>query len=425
MRRVVITGIGLITPLGIGTEETWGALLEGRSGVGPIQSFDASSLRTQLGGEICAFNPSEFITQRRTLKMMTRNDQFALAGAILAVRDSGFEFNEDNSERAGLFVGGNKEVADPKHLLDAVLVSRNADGTVEIHRFGESAQSTAYPLFYVEGLQAASLFYISQAFSLKGANTYFAGTAESSATAVGRAYRAIRRGEADVVIAGGFDDAVSWWNMTKLDALGIMTDRNDLGAQACRPFDRNRTGTVMGEGAAFLVLEEYESAAQRDARLYAEITGFGSAYDAYQLLVPHPEGRGLARAIQAALREAGSSPQDIDYVVTHGTGTREGDASEAAALGVVFDSTGNLAASSTKGATGHLMAGAGSLNAGVAALAIYHQIAPPTVNLEDPEPDSKIDWLPGRAREAKVEQALALAEGMEGQNVALAMRAVQ
>ncbi len=425
MRRVAITGVGLLTPLGIGTEETWDGLIEGRSGVGPIQSYDPSSLRTRLAGEISDFAPQEFVTNRRVLRMMTRGDRFALVSATLAMRDAQLTLSEGEGDRAGLFVGGNKEISDPMHVLEATLAARDEHGTADMLRFGESARSTAYPLFFVEGLQAASLFYISQAFNLKGANTYFAGTAESGATAIGRAYRAIRRGEADVAIAGGFDDAVSWWNMTKFDALGIMTDRNDLGAAACRPYDRDRTGTVLGEGAAFVVMEDYESAEKRGARMYAEVTGFGSGYDAYKLITPHPGGRGLSLAIQAALREAGSSPEDIGYVAAHGSGTKLGDVSEAAALRSVFNTTADgLAASSVKPATGHLVAAAGALNAAVAALAIYHQIAPPTLNLENPDPACNLDWIPGQARELRLHQALALARGLEGQNVALAMRAV-
>ena len=425
MTRVVITGIGLVTSLGIGVEPTWRGLIEGRSGIRPIRSYDTSSLRTKLGGEIDGFQPEQFVTQRRNLRMMTRNDQLALAGATLAVRDSGLELGAQN-ERAALFVGSNKEVSNPTALLEGILLARREDGSVDFGRIGEVAKSTFPPLFYVEGLQAASLFYISQAFGLMGANTYFAGTAESGAVAVGRAFRAIRRGEANAAIAGAFDDAISWWSMTKFDPLGLMTHRNDLGAAACRPFDRRRSGTVMGEGAALLLLEEYEAAAKRGARMYAEIVGFGSGYDAYKVLTPHPEGRGLAHAIRAALREAATAPEAIGYVAAHGSGTRLGDPSEARALRTAFGGAADrLVASSVKPATGHLMAAAGALNAAVAALAIHHGVVPPTLNLEQPDPVCNLDWVPNQAREVRVEQALALARGWEGQNVALALRAIR
>jgi 3-oxoacyl-[acyl-carrier-protein] synthase II len=423
MRRVVITGIGLVTPLGVGTDSTWKGLIEGRSGVGPIRGFDASSLRSRLGGEIRDFDPKPFVANRRLLRMMTRNDQLGVAGAFTAIADSGLQVASQNGERVGLFVGGNKETSKPESLLDGVLVARNPDGGVDIRRLGESARSSFPPLFFVEGLQAASLFYISEAHGLKGVNTYFSGTAESGATAVGRAFRAIRRGEADAAIAGGFDDPVSWWPMSKLDALGIMTQQNELGARACRPYDRDRSGTVLGEGAAFLVLESHESAAKRGADIRAEITGFGSGYDCHNLITPHPEGRGVRLAMQAALREAGHPAEAVGYVTTHGSGTRLGDATEARAIHAVFGPAAKrLAASSVKPATGHLFAGAGALNVAVAALALRHQVAPPTLNLENVDPACEMDWVPAQAREVHTDAALALARGLEGQNVAVSLR---
>ena len=422
MRRVVVTGIGLVTPLGVGTEETWSGLVDGKSGVAPISGYDATALRTQLAADVPDFDPEQF-AHRRVLRSMTRNDQLALAGASLAIADSGLESPEDGDTRA-LFVGSNKEISNPMNILEGSLVARNEDGSVDIRRLGEEASSAFHPLFYVEGLQAASIFYISQAHSLKGANTYFAGTAESGLMAIGRGYRAVRRGEADVAVAGGFDDASSWWNMTKFDTLGILTQRNELGAAACRPYDVDRSGTVLGEGAAFLVLEPAEAAEARGARVYAEIVGFGNAYDAQKLITPDPEGRRLTVAIEAALREADAAPGDVDYVATHGSGTRAGDASEAHALRTVFGDDGNTAASSVKAATGHLVGGAGALNAAVAVLAIRNGVIPPTLNLERPDPDCDgLDWVPREARTTEVRQALALARGLEGQNVALAIRA--
>ena len=426
MKRVAITGIGLLTPLGIGTESTWRGLIAGRSGVGPIRHFEASSLRTQLGAEVADLDPAQFVTNRRTLRMMTRNDHLAFVGAALAVQDAALDLASQDGERVGLFVGSNKEISNPDHVLEASLVARNPEGSVDIRRLGEQAQSAFYPLFYVEGLQAASLFYISQAYNLKGANSYFAGMAEVGAVAVGRAFRAIRRGEVDAALAGGFDDAISWWNMTKFDALGLLTGRNDRGAAAVRPYDCDRDGTVLGEGAAFLMLEELESARRRDARIYAEIAGYGNRYDTFKLITPDPDGRALRGAIGAALGDAGSPVEAIGYVAADGSATRLGDASEARALRAAFDwAADSLAASSVKAATGHMVAAAGALNAAVAALAVHHQVLPPTLNLENPDPVCDLDWVPNEAREARVEQALALARGFEGQNVALVLRSVR
>lgn len=426
MPHVVVTGVGLVTPVGIGTAETWQALVAGQSGVGPIESYDASSLRTQLAGELDGFDPEQFAT-RRALRSMTRNDQLALAGAAVAVQDAGLETPAEGDAaraRRGLFLGSNKEVSNLPPILEGALVAQTEDGTVDVSLLGEHATSALPPLFYIEGLQAASLFYISQAYGLMGANTYFAGAAEAGASAIGAAFRAVRRGEVDVALAGGFDDATSWWNMTKYDTMGLLTDENELGSEACRPYDVDRRGAVLGEGSAFLVLESADHATARGAKVYAELAGYGSAYDAYGLLTPEPSGRPLARAVGAALRDAASAPSEVDYVVTHGCGTKLGDASEARGLGIAFADGGSPAATSVKAATGHLVGGAGALNAAAAALAVHHRTLPPTLNLKTPDPAcDDIDWVFGESRPAEPGVALALARGLEGQNVALVIRA--
>lgn len=419
MNRVAVTGIGLVTSLGVGVDATWQRLLAGDSGIGDIESYDASSLATRRAGEVRDFEPEQF-ANRKTLRSMTRNDQFALAGASLAVSDSGYEFPEDGSPRAGLFVGSNKEISNPMHILEASLVARNDDGSVDIRRLGAEASSAFYPLFYVEGLQAASIFYISHAFGLKGSNTYFAGTAEAGASAIGRGFRAVKRGEVDVAIAGGFDDASSWWSVTKMEPFGVLT------SSECRPYDVRRSGTVLGEGSAFVVLEPLESAQKRGARVYAEIVGFGSGADTYKLITPDPEGRALARAVGAALREGDVAADAVQYVAAEGTGTKLGDASEAHALRTVFGGNGaRPVASSVKPATGNLVGGAGALNIAVAVLAVANGAVPPTLNLEQPDPACNgLDWVPKESRELPVEHALGLARGLEGQNVAVLARAV-
>jgi 3-oxoacyl-[acyl-carrier-protein] synthase II len=424
VKRVVVTGVGLATPLGVGTEATWNGLLAGRNAIEPITSYDASALRTKQAAEISDFEPEQFAA-RKTLRSMTRNDQLALAGASLAMADAGLDFSQDGAgDRAALFVGSNKEISNPMNILEGSLVARNDDGTVDIRRLGESASSAFHPLFYVEGLQAASIFYISQAHSLKGANTYFAGTGESGLMAIARGYRAVRRGEAEIALAGGYDDASSWWNMTKFDTLGVLTQRNELGAAAVRPYDAERSGTLLGEGSAFLVLEPYERASARGANVYAEVVGFGSAYDDYKLITPDPGGHALARAIERALEEGEAAADGVDYIATHGSGTMRGDASEARALKSVFEDGARPAASSVKAATGDLIGGAGALNAGIAALAVKHGSVPPTLNLDHADSACDgFDWVPREARQLNVGQALALARGFEGQNVAVLMRA--
>jgi 3-oxoacyl-[acyl-carrier-protein] synthase II len=395
--------------------------MAGSSAVGEIEGFDASSLRTSIGAEIRDLEPKEIVDkqQRRSLRKMTRNDVLALVGSILAVRDSGLELTDDPEGRNALFVGSNKEICSPNHLLEPAVAARRDDGQVDIRRFGEVAQSEVYPLFFLEGLQAAPLFYVSEAFGLRGPNTFFAGGAEAGMTAVGRAFRAIKRGEADVAIAGGYDDAVSWWSMCKFDAFGVMSPSNELGAGACRPYDENRDGTVLGEGAALLVLEELDAAKARGARIYAELKGFGTGEDTHGLISPDPEGRGLRLAIQRSMDEAGLAPSAIDYVAAHGSGTEKGDVGEARALSSVLED--GAAVSSVKPATGHLIGGAGPLNVAIAALAVHDGAVPPNLNLEQPDPACDGLELVREARELPVQNALAVARGFEGQNVILAV----
>lgn len=422
-RRVAITGIGLLTPLGVGVEPTWSALLEGASAVGPIASYDASSLRTQLGAEIAELKAKDYVS-RRHLRTMTRYDLMAGVAAELAVRDRGEELPEDPDGRHALFTASNKEISEPEHFEDVAVAVRDEHGEVDMHRFGEVSASGVHPLFFIEGLQGASLFYVSETYGLRGANTYFAGTAEAGLTAIGRGFRAIKRGEADLALAGGGDAPVCWWNMAKIDSLCVTSASNALGAGACRPFDRDRDGAVMGEGGAFLVLEELEAARARGGRIYAEVVGFGSGSDTAHLITPDPSGAPLARAIDGALGEADLAAGDVGFLAAHGSGTVLGDASEARALRAVFDGAGP-AVSSVKPASGHLVAAAGALNAAVAALAIHHRALPATLNLQHPDPAAEgIDLISGAARETQVGGALALARGFEGQNVALALRAV-
>lgn len=423
-RRVAITGVGLVTPLGIGTSETWDGLIDGRTAVGEISSYDPSTLSTRVGAEVGEFKARDYIEHRRSLRTMTRHDLLTLVAAVLAVRDAGLELEDDVDGRHAAFSASGKETSVPENFTDVAVEARGPDGAIDGARFGEIAMRGVPPLFFLEGLQGASLHYLSEAFSLRGANTYFAGTAEAGMHAVGRGYRAVRRGEADIALAGGGDAPVNWWNMSKIDALGITTRRNELGAAACRPFDRDRDGTVMGEGGAFLALEELEAARSRGARVYGEVVGYGAASDVGSYLTPDPEGAAIAQAIRAALREADASAGDVSYVAVHGSGTRLGDASEAAALRSVLGGDGVLA-SSVKPATGHLVAAAGALNAAVAALAVAHGSVPPTLNLDAVDEDCfGVDWVTGESRQARVTLALSLARGLEGQIVALAIRGV-
>jgi 3-oxoacyl-[acyl-carrier-protein] synthase II len=422
-RRVAVTGIGLVTPLGVGTTETWTGLIEGRGAVGPIAAYDATSLRTQVGAEVSGMEPKKIVPNRRALRTMTRYDVLAMVAATLAMNDSGLEPIDDPQGRAALFTAGGKEISEPEHFEDVAVAVRDEHGDVDMRKFGEIASSSVHPLFFIEGLQGASLFYVSEAYGLRGANTYVAGTAEAGLGAIGCAFRSIRRGESDVAVAGGADAPVCWWNMAKIDSVGLTTRAGAVRPYACRPYDEGRDGTAMGEGGAFVVLEELEAAQRRGARVYAEVTGFGSSADVERLITPEPSGAALAAAVGRALADAGRRADAIGYVAGHGSGTRQGDASEGRGLGAAFGADRPLG-SSVKAACGHLGAAAGALNFAVAALAVHHRVVPPTLNLTNPDPVcATIDWVADEAREAPIREAMALARGLEGQNVALAVRA--
>lgn len=415
MRDVVITGVGIATGLGVGTQESWEGMLAGRTAIGPLTTFDSEPLHTRQGAEISDFRPRDF-ADRRALRMMTREDQLAVAGATLAMDDAGLDAEGVPGDRVGLYLGGNKEVSEPDRITDGVVAARGPDGAATIERFVAEGKDKVFPLFYVEGLQAAALFYISDKYDLRGPNCYYHGTADAGATAIGRAARAVRRGEAELAIAGGYDAPVWWWPMTRMDALGVLSDRNDLGAAAFRPYDADRSGSIFGEGAAFVVLESGEHARGRGARPYGTLAGFGGGHDAGKQLTPDPHGRGLVSAMRHALSDAGAD--HVDYVATHGCATRLGDPSETAAIHEVFGHD-TPPCSSVKPATGHLVAGAGALNVAVAALAVRDGVIPPTLNLTEPDPACDLDYVPEGPRQMQIDRAMALARGLEGQNVAL------
>jgi 3-oxoacyl-[acyl-carrier-protein] synthase II len=423
VRRVAVTGVGLCTPVGHDTESTWSALVEGRSAVGPIAGFDASSLRTQIGAEVRDLEPRDYVANRRSLRTMTRHDIYAMVAAKGAIEDSGLDLGDDLEGRNALFTAGDKQVSDPDAFAESSVAARDASGKADIRRFGELAFSSVHPLFFLEGIQGASLFYVSEQWGLRGPNTYFSGTAEAGLFAVARGYRAVRRGEADVALCGASDSPIFWWHMAAWDSYGVLTGRNELGAAACAPYDRDRDGTVMGEGGAFLLLEDLEAAQARGAKVYAEVVGWGTAFDSGYLSSPDSSGRAVTTSVERALREAGVTGDGVGYVAAHGDGTKDADASEAAGLRHAFGDD-NLLASSVKPATGNLVGAAGALNAAVAALAIARRTLPPTLNLENLDPAcAGIDWIAKEAREAEVKVAVALARGLEGQNVALALRA--
>ncbi|MEU1427504.1 beta-ketoacyl-[acyl-carrier-protein] synthase family protein [Nocardia sp. NPDC005746] len=417
-RRVVITGVGLVTALGEGARETWDALVAGRTGIAPLRAYDPAPLRTRLGAEIPDFDPGKFLSLR-SMRTSTRGDQYGVAAATLALRDAGLE-RSDLGHRTGLYLGGNKDICQRDDSIADMEAIRGVDGGPDMRKLGELARSIVPPLAYVEGLQNGGTYHISSLFGLRGPNAFYAGAADSGATAIGRAMRAIRRGEADLAVAGGYDDATNWWAMAKLDGLGVLSPRNDLDTRAFRPFDREHTGSVIGDGAAILVLEDRDRALGRGAHIYAELAGYGMGNDCVRPPASDPDGRGLVRAITAALSDADAAGPDC--VFSHGCATTLGDTSEVRALRTALGGAADRAAvTSVKPQTGHLVGGAGALNAALAALALDSGVVPATANHENPAPGCDLDIVTGAARHARPRVALALARGLEGQAVALTL----
>ncbi|WP_100524845.1 beta-ketoacyl-[acyl-carrier-protein] synthase family protein [Mycobacteroides abscessus] len=424
-RDVVVTGIGLLTALGEGPDANWKALMNGETGIGPIKAYDPSPLQTRLGGEITDFDATRFATQRQ-LRTINRGDRLALAAARLALDDAGLPHTQSGGDelghRAGLYLGGNKSLGRTEELIEELRVIRRSDGTADLEHLARQGDRIMPPLFFIEGLPAGAVFNISQMYGIRGSSSFFAGYADAGATAIGRAMRAVRRGDSDVAIAGGYDDATSWWSMTLLDRLGLLSTRNDLECEAYRPYDSNRDGGLPGEGAALLVLEEKQSALARGARIYAEMTGYGAGHDARIPPASDPQGRGLARAARRSLEDAGLAAEELGYIATDGSGTRLGDIGEVAALHTILGSAvRSVPASCVKPQTGHLVGGGGALNAVVAALALHHGAVPATLNLENPDPACDLDHVRGSARESRPLHAMALARGIEGQAVALTL----
>lgn len=405
---VVVTGIGMITGLGVGTAETWKGLRDGVQAAGPLPDLDLSALTGGRAVRVHGFNPADY-AGRRVLRSMAYCDQLALGAATLAMRDAGFVAGDGH--RDGLFVGGSKEISDPSHLLTASLAARNADGSVDVRRFGELAPASAYPLFYVEGLQAAALFYISHAFGLRGANTYFDGTAEAGAQAVAAGYRAVRDGYADRVLVGGAADAASWWGMAKLDSLGL------LSAGECRPWGVGRDGTVPGDGAAFLLLERADTARERGAPIYAELAGTASTQQRWGAAA---DGMGLRRAVDAALTAAGEPAGAVGAVVAGAAGDPVADLAEARGLVAALGRT--VPVTTAVASTGHLMAGAGAVNAALAVLTLHHGEVPPVAAAATVDPACELAIVRGRPVPVEAHVAVATACGLYGQSVALVFR---
>jgi 3-oxoacyl-[acyl-carrier-protein] synthase II len=407
-RRVVITGLGILSPLGIGVEENWRNISAGRSGIGPVSQFDATGWPSRIAGEVRDFDPTRFVSEKEA-RRMDRFIQLGMAAGIEALRDSGLEVTEANAEHIGVHLGSGIG--------------------------GISTIETTTKTLLEKGLRRVSPFYIPMSianmlsgdlsimFGLKGPNLTMVTACSTATHAIGDAARYIEYGDADAMVAGAAEAAVTPTSLAGFGNAKALSTRNDDPQGASRPWDRERDGFVLSEGAGVVVLEELEHARKRGARIYAELIGFGLSGDAYHMTSPPEGGEGASRCMQNALRNAALNAEQVDYVNAHGTSTPLGDLAETIALKSTFgEHAYKLAVSSTKSMTGHLLGAAGGVEAVYTALTIYHQLVPPTINLEDPDPECDLDYVPGGAREMPVQVALSNSFGFGGTNGTLVLR---
>ncbi len=408
-RRVVVTGVGLVSPLAIGTRETWEALLAGRSGIGTVTRFDASEYPSRIAGEVKGFDPADFIADRKEIKKGDTFIHYAVAAAEMAMSESGLEVTEANAERVGVIIGagiGGLPLIEATHKT---LLER-----------GPGRVSP----FFIPGLIAnMPAGQISIRYGARGPNSAPCTACTTGVHAVGDAFRQIQFGFADAMIAGGTESVITPLALGGFAAMKALSTRNDEPERASRPWDKDRDGFVIGEGAGILVLEELEQARSRGAEIYAEVIGYGMSGDAYHISAPHPEGLGAAAVMRNAIADAGIEPEEVGYINAHGTSTPLGDIGEVKAIKQVFgDHAYRLAVSSTKSATGHLLGAAGGLESGILALAVRHQTLPATLNLEEPGEECDLDFVPLEARTADLSVGLTNSFGFGGTNGALAMR---
>jgi 3-oxoacyl-[acyl-carrier-protein] synthase II len=404
-RRVVVTGIGLVSPVGIGTEVNWRALTSGQCGIGKITRFDASAFAARIAGEVKGFDPLQFV-EKKDVKKMDVFIQYAIAASQFAMADAQLEITEANAAHVGVFVGsgiGGFTSIEREH--EALL----AGGPRKIS-----------PFFIPASIINLAAGQVSIRFGAKGPNLATCTACSASAHAVGESFEIIRRGDADAMIAGGSEAAITPMSVGGFAAMRAMSTRNDSPDTASRPFDKLRDGFIIGEGSGMVILEERESAIQRGARIYAEIVGYGMSGDAYHITAPTEDGSGAVRVMDMALRKANIAPQQVGYINAHGTSTPHNDRIETLAIKKLFgEHAYRMAISSTKSMTGHLLGAAGGLEAGITALAVYHQTAPPTINLDNPDPDCDLDYVPHQCRPVKMEYALSNSFGFGGTNAAL------
>jgi len=407
-RRVVVTGIGLVSALGIGTRETWAGILAGQSGVTRITRFDVSGYATQIAAEVKGFEPLAFI-EKKDIKKMDLFIQYAIAAAQFAMDDAALQITPDIADDTGVFIGS----------------GIGGFGTIEREHqtLLESGPRRISPFFIPAMIINLASGQVSIRFGAKGPNLATCTACSASAHAVGESFEIIRRGDAAVMIAGGSEAAITPMSIGGFAALRALSTRNDDPGRASRPFDKDRDGFIIGEGAGVVVMEELEFARRRGAKIYAEVAGYGSSGDAFHITAPSEDGEGGARAMRMAVRKAGIALEDVDYINAHGTSTPFNDRLETMAIKATFgEHARRLAISSTKSMTGHLLGAAGGLEAGITALALHHQVAPPTINLDCPDPDCDLDYVPKVKRAMPMRYALSNSFGFGGTNATLLLK---
>ena len=404
-RRVVITGLGLVTPIGIGVDASWKAALEGRSGVVPITHFDASALPVRIAGEVKDFDPGQYI-EAKEIKKMDRFIHLAMAAATMAVEDSGLKINDENAERVGVVIGaGMGGLPTIEHYHKILL---------------EKGHRRISPFFIPMIIINLASGNVSIKYGAKGPNSAAVTACATGSHSIGDAFRIIQRDEADAMITGGTESVITSLGIAGFAAMKALSTRNDEPEKASRPFDAARDGFVMGEGSGVVVIESLDNALKRGAKIYAEIVGYGMSCDAYHITTPAPGGEGAARCMKAGIKDAGIAPEEINYINAHGTSTKYGDELETAAVKKVFgEHAYKLCMSSTKSMTGHLLGAAGGVEAIFSVLSIHNNTVPPTINLENPDPECDLDYVPNRPKQADVTCAMSNSFGFGGTNACL------
>ena len=420
-RRVVVAGLGVVAPVGIGADDFWSALVQGRGAVTRVNLVNDESEPRHAVARVPPLDIHSFVSNRKLLRIMCDSDRYALAAAQMAVTDAGDGIPPPH--RRGAFVGTRKELAPYEMLRGPTVASVDENRHINSVRLGKKGFPEIPPLALVTGMPNGCLFALSVLHSIKGSGANLIGSGEVGLAAIGAAYRAIQEGQVEWALAGAPDAGVNRWNYADLHALGLLSRWTGDPSQAVKPFDRRRDGFVLGEGAAVVVLEELGSALGRGARILAEISGYADSCDARGLLQLDPDGGALARGMQAALCQAGLSPDEVGYVNACGSATVIGDRTEARALNLVFGGRGQgPLVGAIKGAIGHLLAASGAVEFGATVLALRHQMAPPTLNLDEPDPEFQFDFVSRRARKVDIRTAITISRGIGGQNAVAVLR---